>query len=650
MTSQVPSARVNLFDYPTALVNGQTVRLSIKAFSLLAYLALEGRGLRSHLAMLLFSSAADRLNSLSVLRREILRVLGNEALQSDKSSLALGDVAVDLLEFEQSNSAQVRSKLYRGTLLRGQFARRADSEFDEWLESQRLRLLGLFQMAELELSRTAMRSKSWLEAIKRLEALATDTLSPREEALRLWLLGLVVSGQSGLVVSVFGMANRVFKQVFDLPFSAQTMRVFELARANDIKACWSLLELELLEVQTTQSGAVPLIGRESVLARMNTAWQAGKIILLSGAPGVGKTRLALEFSRAKGAVWHFCARPSDMSVPYSTHSRNYSTAFDLYPDVVMPSWIKTEMARIVPSLGNAPSPVANDQEQLRFFEAQAEAYRYISFHANIATMVIDDAQFVDEYSAQAGIHLHAKFLPYQPGFPRTIFAFRTGEFKPHIEAGLRQWVEFGIAEWIDLMPLTPTDTQQCLKHLDARLTPLSTQMTAYTGGNPMLLLETARFILEQGVFDASQLQLPRHEGIFAVTKARLERLPAQALLLLRLLAIMDGHVELQTTQVVLGWSDQDLKKQILILEEAHVAKNNQVAHDLILEVILASIPPNVWGHLHSLALRILESAGGLSALRLVHAVAANDTLAVEYYQPKALQEASDLGVFQAQTV
>jgi hypothetical protein len=634
MTNQTPIARVQLFDYPLAFVNGHRVQLSSKAFTLLAFLALEGRCLRSRLAVLLFPKATDPLNSLSVLRGEIHRVLGASALKSDKSFLALGDINVDALEFLTASDSLLRSKLYLGEFLRGQSF--DHSELEEWLDSQRLRFLALFQVAEFDLAEQDIGSHSWHLAEKRLYALATHWLLPSEDALYLWLLVLGASGQSGKpVLSAFSSVYRSFKHSHGLPLLPRTTHAFELARAGNVQACLALLEGKIKR----QSGTIPLLGREDVWARMEAAWQAGRMILLSGEPGVGKSRLALDFAHSKGAVWHFYARPSDAAVPYSTHARNYSTALDLHPGVVLPAWVQIEMARIVPSLGELPLPVQNDQEQLRFFEAQAEAYRFISHHAQIATMLIDDAQYVDDFSAQAGIHLHSKFLPYRSGFPRTIFSFRAGEFKPEVEAGLREWVRLGIADWIDLMPLSQVVVGQCLQHLDSRLEPLAERMTTYTGGNPLLVLETARAILEQPPQDFAQVEFPKLPQVYEMTQRRLLRLPVEALLLAQFVAIIGEQFSVAAAQAAFVWSASQLQSNLELLRTSSILMDLGFSHDLIYEATLHGIPEETREYLHGLALQALEFTGAPAAILVIHALGAKKFALARIYSLQAASEA-----------
>ncbi len=615
-------------------------RLPKKAFALLAFLALEGRVLRRYIAELLWAGKPDALNNLAKLRAEVTLVLGVDALVLQGDFLSLGRVNLDILEW-RSASAAARWDLYQGELLHGfslpEWQLGRGTELQDWLEEKRRFFSVQFVEAGLSLATDHLVYSKFEAALPFLSAVATHSSEPRELALRWWLLTLGVLGKTQVLRGALASGKRALALV-GLEVSMQTVSAFDLALARDTKACLARIRLEFPSVLPHQ-----VFGRESEWQRMEAAWKAGQVILISGASGVGKSHLALEFAKAKGSLWRFWGRPSDQFVPFAFHARNFGWIFEHYPELSVPDWVRLEMSRLIPNLGGLPAPMVTLEDKLRFFEAQAETFRLACQQLQFATMFIDDAQYSDDASAQAGVYLHSKILPYQDVFPRTIFAFRAGGFAPQIEQSLRAWVEQGIAIWIDLEPLSQEAVGQCLSAVSPKLEGLQTAIMNYSGGYPMLVLETARWVLEQGIFDASELYLPRYEGAFVVTKARLGRLPTQALMLLRLAAIMDGHFDLLAAQSVLGWSKSKLQSQVQILGQAHLLVAGQVAHDLILEVVLSSIPADALVSLHRLALQILELQGVSAAIRLLHAVAANDVLAVQNFQPQAKAEALTLG-------
>ncbi len=616
-----------------------------KAFALLAYLALEGRVLKRQVAGLLWVGKPDAVNNLAKLRAEINKVLGADAIITNGKFLALGAIDSDLLEWRSAGAAR-RWELYAGELLRGfalpEWSVGRGEEFQEWLEGQRRGFALQRIEAGLDLVLEKLGRSEFASALPYLSVLATDRFDPREVALRWWLLVLGVLGKTDSLHGNFRAGKAALELIGEV-VSARTLAAYDLAMAKNTKACLQLLQSELSSLSQKQPlPSKVLFGRETECKRMEAAWTAGQIILISGVSGVGKTHLALEFAQSKGNVWRFPGRPSDQFVPYALHARNYGWVFQKFPDFSVPDWVRLEMSRLIPNLGGVPAPMVTPEDKLRFFEAQAETFVLACQQLQFATMFIDDAQFTDEASAQAGMYLHSKMLPYQDGFARTIFAFRAGGFAPQIEQSLRAWVDQGIAIWIDLEPLSEAAVGQCLAAISPKLEPLHKSIMAYTGGNPMLVTETARWLLEQD--DFTSLSLPRSQRAASLTQARLLPLSEDALLLLRLAAIMDGYFDLEAAQRVLGWSTSKLQSQVQILEQAHLLQANQFTHDLILEAVLNSIPAEILVSLHGLALQILELQGALAAKLLIHAQAAGHMVAIQKYLPQADAEARALMV------
>ena len=58
-----------------------------------------------------------------------------------------------------------------------------------------------------------------------------------------------------------------------------------------------------------------LTGREAAWAQLEAAWAAGQTIYVTGAPGVGKTRLAQDFVASKGRALYLPGHPGAEQVP-----------------------------------------------------------------------------------------------------------------------------------------------------------------------------------------------------------------------------------------------------------------------------------------------------------------------------------------------
>lgn len=298
-----------LTDRPVHEFESQKVR------ALLAYLAIEGRALgRDHLAGLFWPERSDEAARRN-LRQALYSVRssltnGNPdlpSLVSSQSTVSLHpelSVWVDVHDFreqlEQGLSAEgpdplrltAAAHLYKGDLLAGFFLKGCIG-FEEWLitEQERLReeALDAFRtLVQIYLSRGEHRLG--IRYAKRL--LSIDPLL--EDAHR-QLMGLYVMA---------GRRDRALAQFEHL----QNLLQEELG-VDPLDATSSLYKSILLQPEASAEPSsdeeqspplVPLVGRREVVGKLQQIWQSvvngqGRLTVLSGESGVGKSRLSKSF-------------------------------------------------------------------------------------------------------------------------------------------------------------------------------------------------------------------------------------------------------------------------------------------------------------------------------------------------------------------
>jgi DNA-binding SARP family transcriptional activator len=647
-----PTVELRVLGTPSVTRAGRATKLHNKAIALLAYLALEGRTPRRYLATLLWPAAPDALNNLAVTKNHIITELG-QVLESNQEQLSLNQNLVSDVSIWLSQPDQSTWSLYQGEFLQHLRLREWKSglgeEFEEWIEQQRARLAQMRLDRALGFGNSAIKQANWPAAEHWLAIASSDNHNPSEEASRKLLLLAGLAGRGESAATVFMALEQNLQASGVGKASAITRQALVLAQSNNKNAC--LLALRPQPAQPIQSNPAtaeltfPLVGRSREWAQMEAAWQLGQTILISGLPGVGKSRLAQQFAASKGTVFKLWGRPGDGAVPYSSHARVFAQVLDLQPDVLLPNWVRREVARILPQLGESPTPITNEGDKLRFYDAK------LKFYQNIApdgwnTQFFDDVQFIDAASTEAGIYLHSQLLPYQPGFPRTIFVFRAGELESWHEKRLRDLVTAGLAVWLDLEPLDTTAIAQFLGHLDAgaaKLDHLAPALAQLTGGNPLLLLETVRSMLEVGVSaSGNHLDLPRSSKAIAITQERLARLSRPALRLAWLAAICGEAFDLDLAQSVLDSDLDTLLASLEELERASVLRGLRFSHDLIFEATLANVPASVALLFHSRVLDLLSAKAAPAALQLVHAEGAKRWPAAFDLACQAAQNAHDL--------
>ena len=161
------------------------------------------------------------------------------------------------------------------------------------------------------------------------------------------------------------------------------------------------------------TAAVDFVGREGELGQMQDVWQHAKdgrhqLVLVAGEPGIGKTRLSLEFARSGAAegttvLMGYC--DEENLVPYQPFVECLSWYFRHCPEVELRGQLAVigggcELAPFVPELRNRipdlPSPLPMDPEgqRYRLFEAVAGMFAVAS-RTRPMLLLFDDLHWAD---------------------------------------------------------------------------------------------------------------------------------------------------------------------------------------------------------------------------------------------------------------
>lgn len=299
--------------------DGRTLRLPTrKAEALLAHLALEGpRPLRrDHLAALLWSGA-DAGAALASLR-QCLSLIGKTCgpgwVQGDgrELQLAAARFEVDVPAFESAAATDDLETLaaagaaYRGELLAGLTL--DEPAFDDWLQARRQRLceqaLRLFERLAAGLQ-DAGRIEPAVQATLRL--LELDPLhEPAHRRLMRLHAGL---GRRSAALRQYQVCVDVLRRELGTEPEPATRRLYhELLRMPALRAGPSAAPPPAAAERPVHEA--PLVGRGDELASLLAALDAaragqGRLLLLLGEAGVGKTRLGDELA----------ARAQDLGLP-----------------------------------------------------------------------------------------------------------------------------------------------------------------------------------------------------------------------------------------------------------------------------------------------------------------------------------------------
>ena len=322
-----------------------------------------------------------------------------------------------------------------------------------------------------------------------------------------------------------------------------------------------------------------LVGRDAPWARLDRAARDGKVLLLAGEAGIGKTRLLADFAAAHAALPPFSGLPGDGVLPYALLARLVRGLLARW-GAVSAAWVLPELARVAPELG---APAAGQLLPLRLAQALQQAL--LDWHgAGLRLLLIDDLHHADA----ATLELLPSLVATPPGGIAWLLGVRPDELPPAIA----QWLEASAPaqiERFDLAPLDAPGVQALLASLALpglaadRWTP---QLMQHTGGNPLFLLETLIALFGRPGTGPPQLdgaapQLPAPASIGRLIAQHLARLSPAALKLARVAAVAGPDFNAALATRVLGLAALEIADSWQALEAAGVLRGPAFAHDLV---------------------------------------------------------------------
>ncbi len=614
--------RIELFGAPRVLRGRCLLKLPArKSLAILACLALEGRLTRAKLATRLWGDLdgeAARRN----LRRELhrLRESGLEgAVRSDADQLLLAPgISVDAIEFESDLAAGRASQAlarYTGQLLDG-FEIADAPGFDDWVAQQRERLAqrwrsaALAQAAQFEQAGDARRA---LAVHQRL--LADDALHEQHyrDVMRLHYL----LGEREAALAQYERCRDVLHVELGLAPLPETVSL-----AERIRAAQSLAPVVGAPGPAPGIGrlTVPLVARERELGALRASRAAA--LLVTGDPGVGKSRLAAEF----------LSEDSDAPVVRFTEVARQTPLF-AFAELLRDAWsrpaarerlealdpaTRAGAARLLPELdpeaarrqaADGPSP---PERRARFLDALAQALTAI---ANSGPLLLDDLHWADEASAELAAALVRRRARSADAAPRIVATARTHELAE--AATLQQLVRTlersGLMQRIALTPLDEAGVVALVQTMagaepggaSGRL--FAQRLARSTGGNPFFLFESIRHLFDSGELQldangawstryddttADYEELPLPPSVQEVVIERVERLGAPARRVLEAAALTDAGFTLGEVQPATALSDFEsvdgLERAVqaqLLLRDARAADGYRFAHELVRQAL-----------------------------------------------------------------
>jgi DNA-binding SARP family transcriptional activator len=363
-------------------------------------------------------------------------------------------------------------------------------------------------------------------------ARALAAVDPLDEAARSGLVRvLAATGRRREAEQQYEAANRLLKEL-GRPGSGELEAAWRGTREATAASAPREAEPSAPAPSTFATG---LVGREDECRRLLRALtEAGRdrsaqALLLTGEPGVGKSRLLAELGAAArargGTVLEGRAFEAESGRPFGPW---IDALRQLPPNAVGPA-LAADLQALLPELVRRDgAPQSRD----RLFGAVVEVLSERAASVSPVVLALDDVHWLDAASAEL-LHYVARMCRHRPLL--VALTARSGELHDNEGAKrtLRSLSEMGLLAEIPLAPLGREATRDLLRSATPGID--ADTVFAESGGNPLFALEVARSTPDrEGRLSGSLAEIIRN---------RVERLPSEAGDVLRWASVLGRGVD-----------------------------------------------------------------------------------------------------------
>ncbi|MGD2077396.1 MAG: protein kinase, partial [Chloroflexota bacterium] len=362
------------------------------------------------------------------------------------------------------------------------------------------------------------------------------------------------------------------------------------AEAGRLMGEWTSGALErsgsvtLSAVQRLESGR--LVGREREFADLVALWQSttsgkGQVALISGEPGIGKTRLVRELAvhaEISGGLALSFSCYEEFGRPYSPFVRLIEEALDrdnlLLEDLPGPA--QASIIALLPEMAADASIEVQPEsaiQQTQLFDGLATFFSFMAGRKPLL-IVLDDLHWLDSGSTLLFQHLAHRAGRLSLMIAGTYRELELLESRPFGET-LEQLTREHLLTRIKLPRLSFYQTWELLRSLFAADVPMELARPIFreTEGNPFFVAEVCKSLVESGALvhedgrwlgpDPENLAIP--QAVQVAIQMRLAHLSPAALEMLRTAALLGRHFRYD---MLLAASEMEEEALITALEEA----------------------------------------------------------------------------------
>jgi DNA-binding SARP family transcriptional activator/tRNA A-37 threonylcarbamoyl transferase component Bud32 len=373
-------------------------------------------------------------------------------------------------------------------------------------------------------------------------------------------------------------------------------------------------ELSVLE----RVGRGRMVGRERELAKARALWHKtlsgqGQTLLVSGEPGIGKTRLVQELVtqvRVAGATALVGASYPEGGGPYAPFSQVLRTAFrdGAGNGLDLPAFVMADLVTLAPALRvrypDIPTNPSLDPEaeQQRVYESVITFCTALSERAPLL-LVLEDAQWAESDTLSLFRRLARRARRHRMMLVTTYRETETGSRQPLQQVRLDLNRE-GLATCLKLSQLDRGGAEQLLATLfDEEITPEFLDNVYHeTEGNPFFVIEVCKALVEsEDLYFADgrwnqrttgELQIP--PSVRDVVQSRVAKLPAEAQDALRVAAVIGREFGFDTLAEASRLDEEALIDALEASERGHLIEEVSGQEDVTFTFAHALIPGTLY--------------------------------------------------------
>jgi len=323
--------------------------------------------------------------------------------------------------------------------------------------------------------------------------------------------------------------NQVYKTGAGVPHMGQETQPVHMSPTRTIPGVEAEPGAEPGQIDPERILKAELVGREEEIAAMQQVYSQArqgqkKAVFICGEPGIGKTRLAREFTRwgeetqQATVLWGYCYEMNG-SFPYQP----IADAISGYVHRCSPEQLRhilgnsaVDLAKIAPEVRfklpelPQPEPIGPELERRNLYNAVAHFFHALAAERPFI-IILDDLQWADAATMQllnflmtqsAGGNPFDSATPQRSPAPFYLMLYRADEVhETHPLRGLMTTLaRTGISEDVRLLRLTEVEVQQLLINMAGHFVRpvFATEIYRQTEGNPFFIGEAIRSLILEG--------------------------------------------------------------------------------------------------------------------------------------------------------